>query len=228
EKDNESLTKVIDNLRAQSGLPLVVDPAAEAAARESNTVFTFSFENRITAEQALNLITKMAGDKVTWTVRHDAVLITTKEKARNKPVIYNHDVQDLVFGLTDFMGPRIDTIRLLDKMQDDDGGGPFGGIGEKPKIIEPGDLSTLIQENVAVGTWQEEGVSIEAGDGFILINHTPEVQEQVREFLNDLRRFSSSLVTIESKFFSVSSNWIQEIGVDFRGIDNQDVTDVTN
>jgi len=146
----------------------------------------------------------MAGDKVTWTVRHDAVLVTTKEKARDKPVIFNHDVQDLVFGLTDFMGPRIDTIRLLDKMQDDDGGGPFGGIGEKPKIIEPGDLSTLIQENVAVGTWQDEGVSIDVHEGYILIDHVPEVQEQVRQFLEDLRRFGSSLVTIESKFTSRS------------------------
>jgi hypothetical protein len=207
-KDEESLTKVIDNLRIQTGLPLVVDPAGENAAREANTVFSFSFENKITVEQALNLITRMAGETVTWTIRHDAVLITTKEKARDKPVIYNHDVQDLVFGLTDFMGPRIDTIRLLDRMQDDDGGGPFGGIGEKPKIIEPGDLSTLIQENVAVGTWQEEGVSIEAGEGFILINHTPEVQQQVKDFLNDLRRFSSTLVTIESKFLSVSSKRI--------------------
>ncbi|MDZ4772318.1 MAG: hypothetical protein SGI72_04210 [Planctomycetota bacterium] len=227
-KDEESLSKVIDGLRVQSGLPLVVDPAADAAAKESATVFTFSFDNRLTAEQVLNLITKMAGEKVTWTVRHDAVLITTKEKARDKPIIYNHDVQDLVFGLTDFMGPRIDRLRLIDQMQDDDGGGPFGGIGEKPKIIEPADLSTLIQENVAVGTWQDSGVSIEAGEGFILINHTPEIQQQVRDFLNDLRRFSSSLVTIESKFLSVSSNWIQEIGIDFRGLDNIDVTDVTN
>jgi type II secretory pathway component GspD/PulD (secretin) len=55
----------------------------------------------------------------------------------------------------------------------------------------------------------------------------------VRDFLNDLRRFSSSLVTIESRFMTVGSNWIQEIGVDFRGLDNpgapfKDLDDVTN
>ncbi len=227
-KDEESLGKVIDALRLQTGAPLVVDPAAEAAASEGGTVFTFSFENKITLEQALNLITKMAGENVTWTIRHEAVLVTTKEKARSRPVVVNHDVQDLVMGLTDFMGPRIDRIRLLDQMQDDDGGGPFGGIGEKPRILEPGDLATLIQENVAVGTWQDEGISIEAGDGFIVINHTPEVQEQVRRFLEDLRRFSSSLVTIESKFMTVAQNWIQEIGVDLRGLDSVAVSDVTN
>jgi len=227
-KDEESLTKVIDALRVQTDAPLVVDPAAEAAASEGGTVFTFSFENKITLEQALNLITRMAGENVTWTIRHEAVIVTTKEKARSRPVVVNHDVQDLVMGLTDFMGPRIDRIRLLDELQDDDGGGPFGGIGEKPRILEPGDLATLIQENVTVGTWQDEGVSIEAGDGFIVINHTPEIQEQVRLFLEDLRRFSSSLVTIESKFMTVAQNWIQEIGVDFRGLDSVTVSDVTN
>ena len=226
--DVESLSAVIDVVRTQTGLPLVVDPAADAAVSEAGVVFNFSFEHRLTAEQALNLITGMAGDTVTWTLRHDVILITTREKARSRPIIVNHDVQDLIFGLTDFTGPRIDRLRLLDEMQDDDGGGPFGGIGEKPKLIEPGDLSTLIQENVAVGTWQDEGVSIDTGEGYILITHTPEVQSQVRQFLEDLRRFGSSLVTIESKFLTVGANWIQEIGVDFRGLDDALLTDVTN
>jgi general secretion pathway protein D len=178
----------------------------------------------------LNLITRMANPEggVTWTVRHDAVLVTTKEKARGKPIIVNHDVQDIIFGLTDFLGPRINQLRMLDKMTDEDGGGPFGAVLEKKKMIEPADLATLIQENVAVGTWQEEGVSIDVHEGYILINHVPEVQEQVRQFLEDLRRFSSSLVTIESKFMTVGQNWLQEIGVDFRGLDNQNVNDVTN
>jgi type II secretory pathway component GspD/PulD (secretin) len=227
-KDEESLSKVIDMVKTITGLPLVVDPAADAASTSGGVVFNFSLEHKVTAEQALNLIVGMVGEAVTWTIKHDVVLVTTKEKARGKPIIVNHDVQDLIFGLTDFMGPRINQIRLIDKMQDDDGGGPFGGIGEKPKLIEPGDLSTLIQENVAVGTWQQEGISIDAHEGYILISHTPEVQDQVRSFLEDLRRFNSSLVTIESKFLTVSKNWLQEIGVDFRGLDTQSIPDVTN
>jgi type II secretory pathway component GspD/PulD (secretin) len=231
--DEESLEAVIGQIRTMTGLPLVVDPAAENAAVEAGVVFNFNLENPLTVRQALDLVTNQAGEDVTWTVRHDAVLITTRTKARGIPVIYNHDVQDLVFGLTDFLGPRIDRLRLLDEMEDEDGGGPFGGLGERPKLIEISALSTLLQENVAVGTWEEEGVSIAEGEGYILVVHTPEVQEEVRQFLNDLRRFSSSLVTIESKFMTVSSNWLQEIGVDFRGLDNpnspfKDLDDVTN
>jgi tetratricopeptide (TPR) repeat protein len=231
--DEESLTAVVDLLRTFTGLPLVVDPAAESAATDAGVVFNFNFTSSLSVEQALNLIVKTAGEEVDWTVRNDAIMVTTKAKARGTPTIYNHDVNDLVFGLTDFLGPRIDRLRLLDEMEDDDGGGPFGGIGEKPKLIEISALSTLIQENVAVGTWESEGVSIAEGEGFIVIVHTPEVQEQVKKFLNDLRRFGASLVTIESKFMTVASNWLQEIGVDFRGLDNpvfpfKDMDDLTN
>lgn len=231
--DEESLTKVVDILRTFTGLPLVVDPAAENAAIEGGAMFAFNLTSSLSVEQALNLIVKAAGEEVAWTVRHDTVLVTTKAKARGKKQIYNHDVQDLVFGLTDFLGPRIDRLRLLDEMEDEDGGGPFGGIGEKPKLIDISALSNLIQENVAVGTWEEEGVSIAEGEGFIVIVHTDDVQDQVKKFLNDLRRFGSSLVTIESKFMTVASNWLQEVGVDFRGLDNpvfpfKDMDDLTN
>jgi tetratricopeptide (TPR) repeat protein len=231
--EEESLSAVVDILRTFTGLPLVVDPGAETAASDAGKVFQFNLTSSLSVDQALNIICREAGEEVTWTVRHDAVLVTTKIKARAKPTIHNHDVQDLVFGLTDFLGPRIDRLRLLSDMEDDDGGGPFGGIGEKPRLIEISALSTLIQENVEVGSWEEEGVSIAEGEGFVVIVHTPEVQEKVKKFLNDLRRFQSSLVTIESKFMTVASNWIQEIGVDFRGLDNpispfKDLDDVTN
>jgi type II secretory pathway component GspD/PulD (secretin) len=216
-----------------TGLPLVTDPAADAAATEAGVVFNFNLQNPLTVEQALNIITKAAGEGVAWTIRHDAVLVTTKTKARGDLVIYNHDVQDLVFGLTDFTGPRIDRLRLLDDMKDDDGGGPFGGVGESPSPIDVAALKALIQENVEPGSWEQEGVRIDEGEGHILVVHTPEVQAKVRDFLNDLRRFNSSLVTIDSKFMTVASNWIQEIGVDFRGLDNPqtpftDLDNITN
>lgn len=227
-EEEESLRAVIDLIRNFTGLPLIVDPAAENAVLDEGIVFDFSFENQISASQALNLITGMAGEEVTWTIRHDAVLVTTREKARGEPVIYNHDVQDLILGLTDFTGPRIDRLRLLDDLEDEDGGGPFGGILESPRLIEIEDLATLIQENVEVNSWEDDGVSIEPGEGFILIVHSASVQAKVKEFLEDLRRSNSALVTIESKFMTVADNWIQEIGVDFRGLDSFSVSDVTN
>jgi general secretion pathway protein D len=148
------------------------------------------------------------------------VLITTKDKARGDLDLHSHDVNDLILGLTDFMGPKIDRIRLLDEMEDEDGGGPFGGVGERPVLIEPDELVTLVTENVAVGAWEDDGVSIDIFEGHMIVVHTLAVQRQVEQFLADLRRFNTSLVTVETKFMSVSDNWIQEIGVEWKGIDN--------
>ncbi|MAE46493.1 MAG: hypothetical protein CMJ86_06315 [Planctomycetes bacterium] len=209
-------------------LPILVDPAAEDAVLSAGAVFDINFPNPITVEQALNFLCEVGGEEVTWTVRHEAVIVTTTDKARGEPQPYYHDVQDLIMGLTDFTGPRIDELRLLDSLEDEDGGGPFGGILETKRLIEIDDLATIIQENIAVGSWDADGVSIEPSEGGILISHSVAVQAQIQAFLEDLRSFNSSMVTIESRFMSVGDSWIQEIGVDFRGNDGVDLTDITN
>jgi tetratricopeptide (TPR) repeat protein len=224
----ESLRSVIDLVQLQTGLPLIVHELAEEAAIEEGAIFDLNLQNPITVADLLDLVTDMAGEEVTWTVEFETVIVTTREHARGQPLLVHHDIQDLIFGLTEFFGPRIDRIRLLSDIEDDDGGGQFGGIGERAVIIEEDDLATLVQENVSPASWDLDGVSIAAENGFLLITQSPEVQGQVRQFLEDLRRFNSSLVTIESKFMTIEDNWIQEIGVEFRGLDDAYLDDVTN
>jgi len=231
-EDTDSLEVVIATLRTMTGLPLVVDQSASAAASDAGVTFNFNFQNSLTAEQALNQITKAAGDGVTWTIKHDAVLITTTDKARGELVVQNHSVQDLVFGLANFIGPRIDRLRLVDENVDDDGVGVFGGLDERLTFVEAEELATLVRDNIAVGTWEEDfTINIEQGN--MIVRHRLDVQRSVRQFLEDLRRFSSSMVTVESKFMTIEENWLQEIGVEFRGLDNPtspftDLDDVTN
>ena len=231
--ETDSLLEVFGILKTQTGLPFHVDPMAEEAALDEGVIFAYDFPNPVKASNLLEMIADTAGEEVTWTIRHDVILVTTKEKARGSLQLHSHDVNDLILGLTDFIGPRIDRIRLLDEMEDDDGGGPFGGIGERPVLIEGDDLVTLVTDNVAVGEWDADGVSIDIYEGHMIVVHTPTVQRAVQNFLSDLRRFNTSLVTIESKFMTVGDNWIQEIGVEWRGLDNPgspftDLDDVTS
>ena len=219
-QDEESLALVVEAVRLVSDVPIVVDPLADDAALTEGVVFDFNLTHPLSVEKVLNLITQMAGPDVAWTIRHDTVLVTTRDKARGELVIYNHDVQDLIFGLTDFLGPRIDRLRLIDDLEDEDGGSPFGAIGERPSINDPDDLATLVQENVSVGTWEDDGVSITVEGGNMVVVQTADVQVKVRQFLEELRRFSASLVTIESKFLVLQDAFLQEIGFDFRGLDN--------
>ena len=204
--DEESLIAVVDAMKAITGLPLIVDPLAEEEAINEGVLYKFDFRNSLRVEEALNLIADMSGEEVTWTIRHDAVLFTTKEKARGELMIYNHDIQDLIFGLTDFLGPRIDRLRLLDDLEDEDGGSPFGAHRrEADSSTSRTTWPQLVQENVAVGTWEDDGISITVEGGNMVVVHTPEVATgRCASFLEEMRRFSASLVTIESKFLTIA------------------------
>ncbi|MEM1452944.1 MAG: hypothetical protein AAF957_18320 [Planctomycetota bacterium] len=227
-EDEESLKTVMGYVRDFTNLPIIVDQAAEDLVSDEGIVYKFNFENALTAEQAINRIVAVSGEEIRWTIKYDAIFVTTTEKAVGAPIPVVHDVQDLIFGLTDFSGPRIDRIRLIDELEDDDGGGPFGFVGEPTRIIELENLQTLIQDTVAPETWERDGVGIEVGETNLLVTQTPEVQAEIRDFLEDLRKFNSELVTIESKFLEVTDNFIQEIGNDFRGLDDRVLEDVTN
>jgi len=217
--DEESLTTVVEAIQTITGLPIVTDPLADEAAVNAGVIFQINLTNPLSVEKALNLITEMAGEEVTWTIRYEAVLVTTIEKARGELVIVNHDVQDLIFPLSNFIGPRIGRLRLIDQLEDDDGGSPFGALAERTVVNDPDNLQELVTQNVDPGSW-DAPISLSLEGGNMVVVHTPEVQEKVRHFLEELRRFSSSLVTIESKFLAIREGFLQEIGVDWRGIDN--------
>lgn len=231
-EEEESLSQVVQYVQNYTNLPIIVDPAAENyVLEESGATFTLDFENALTVEQALNRIVSIAGgedQEITWTVKYDAVYVTTKEKALGQPVVKVHDVKDLIFGLTDFVGPRINRIRLLEELEDDDGGGQYPTIFESVQIIDIEDLANLIRDTIAPSSWDREGVGIDPGVGNLIVRQTAEVQEEIQAFLEDLRQFNSALVLIESKFLNVTDNFIQEIGNDFRGLDNRVLEDVTN
>ncbi len=231
--EEESLQVVIDTLHTLTGLPLVVDPAAQTVVDDEAAVFNFALSNPLPLINVLDLVAQYAGEEVSWMIKHDAVIFTTNEKVRGELVVHNHPVQDLNFNLADFLGPRIDRLRLLEDLEDDDGGGPFGGFGEATKIYEVEALETLVRDYVAKDSWEGDGVDIRLAEGNLIVAQTTEVHRQIAQFLEDLRLFSSSMVTIESKFMTIEDNWLQEIGVEFRGLDNPttpftDLDDVTN
>ncbi len=232
-KDETNLGAVVGFVRTITGLPIVVDPAAVAKVDEASVTFQLDIQHPISAGHALDLIYEYAGGEITHVFKHDAILVTTKEKAKGTPVVRNHDIQDLVFGLTTFFGPKIGDIRLPGAAADEEQGGFFGGAGEAAPIVNAEQLITVIKESLAPGTWEGDGHSIDALNGNLIVVHDLEVQGQVAQFLQDLRTFTASLVTVEAKFLTVSENFLQEIGVDFRGLGGETGTlanldDVTN
>lgn len=188
--DEESLRRVVDGLRTITGLPLVVHPLAEEAALDHGAVFAFDLRHPMRADDVLDLVVEQAGPEVSWTVRGEAVLVTTRERAAGELRLAQYDIRDLTMALTSFPGPRIDRIRLLDELEDDDGIGPFGGVGETVQRMEEDEVTTLVEEHVAPGTWSDPGVSITAENGILFVRQSAAVHAEIQRFLDGLRAFS--------------------------------------
>ncbi len=214
-----SLEAVLDPIRTFTKIDVIVTPDAVEAVDAAGVEFSENLPHEMTALNALNILIGLAGPEVTWTVRNGVVYVTSTARAYSNLKLIPHDVRDLIAMLNDFTPPKIDQIRLPDGEYDDEEP-VFGGVGEEPRpIYNPDSLETLIQQNVAPGTWDGsiEGVSFRLQNGLLFVRHTPKVQNELIGFLKGLRTYTSSMVTIEARFITITKDYLQEIGVDWRG-----------
>lgn len=230
--DGRPFKEVVQTLQIQTGINLVIDSRMADVADSNVTPINVE---QIPLQQVLDML-KATGENVVWTIRGNMVIFTKKELVKYDLVLKTHSVADLTQGLTEFRPPKIDLV-MSDQVNDEEN--PlFGGEGEE--TVKPfggaAELIDLIKAAVgAPGTWDIEGNAISnQGDAAIIVKHTEEIQEQVAKFLDDLRAFSGIVVTVDTRFLTVSDNFLRDIGVDFRGLGGQtpgslvNLDDVTN
>ena len=124
-----------------------------------------------------------AGARAAWRA---AAGVSGENIAAGPTVLAMHDVRALTMPITDFAGPRLGLGNVEDP---NDEGGAFGGPLESRSRLEGDQIVELVRSNVAPGTWEEEGVSIDMHEGLLIVRHTPAVQRHVRRLLADLATF---------------------------------------
>ncbi len=227
EFEDATLPAVIDYIRSFTGINMVLDP--EVAAEAGSSTIKLSLK-QVPVKTALNIVLGTQ-EGLTHTFQNDVLLITKKEKAIGRPVPKVHEVRDIAFGLASFTSPD---IRLRTGEPKGENEKPiFGEFKEKEPELKPEDLIELVRANVSPESWDGNPGTIDATSAGLLVVHTPEVQRQVSQFLNDLRQFLGASVTIEARFLTVTDNFLQDVGVDFRGLGGEQGTlanldDVTN
>ena len=213
-QEGTAFKDVVNHMVTYTGLPVVLSPEARTQIEEDATEVEMDLQVPVTARHFLNLLVRR-NEQLTYVVQDGVVLITTKAKAVNNRVVRIHDINDLAFGLTNFAAPKIDSMKIDESSEV----GPMGGvIGDPIKNVDPDELSTMIKETIAPSTWEAEGMQCEPVGNQLIVVHTPEVQRKIKDFLNALRRYHTAIVTIDSKFLEVNQSWIQELGVDWRGL----------
>lgn len=216
-EEDTGYAEVITEVNSVTGVNVLISPEANSAIEDNGYTLTLTLGAPISLRNFLNILVEKTEGALAYMIQDGTVILTTKAKSLGKPVLVVHSISDLTIQITNFTGPIIRDIPRPDA--DDEGEARGGGEEEEPiTFVDASQLEELVRKHVAPGSWDADGVQIEATTSQLIVQHTPEVQRQVRTFLNDLRKFSTSLVAIESKFLNVDRNFMEQIGVDWRGL----------
>jgi type II secretory pathway component GspD/PulD (secretin) len=206
--DELTIEQVANNILFSTDIPVSVDPEVVIELDDNVEYVTLTLRD-VTVEALLNVLVESVGDELAWTVRNGRVYITRKEKAAGKAKLVVHPIQDLTLPLTNFKGADIREIALPGEAGDDSETTIFASELDQTIVIDPEEVLNLVRENIASEDWDaSDNYSIDfTENNNLLVIHTPQVQAQVAAFLDDLRAFNSTMVTLESRFFSFSGEF---------------------
>jgi type II secretory pathway component GspD/PulD (secretin) len=213
----QTLSDAVTYLNARHNINIYIDEQVKAEA-DAQPLPPIKLTN-LPLKEVLSIVLQNYAN-LTYRVKGNTVVITKPEFARDTPVIRIHPIGDLTMKINHFIPPNL--ILKPAGAESDENAPLYGKMEEgQPTYGSGDDLVTLIKDNVGDNpeVWNAEGVGIEAnGDATLLVVADPSLQNQVAQFLNDLRKFAGLVVNIESRFLSVTDNFLRDVGVDIRGL----------
>ena len=224
EVDEMSLDNVIDFLRDYSGLSIHVKwPVLQTVGIEKDTTVTVHLTN-VTFDKALRTILDDVGgvNPLGYIVDGGVITISTRDDLSGMAyaTTRTYDIRDLLFRVPNFVAP---TLSLQQAGQGGGGGG--GGFGNvttnatnegpnRQQIID--DIILLIQETIDPTSWRPTGEigSVREMQGQLVVTQTAENHRRLMTLINQLREAKAIQISVESRFITVNTGFLESIGVD--------------
>ena len=206
------LDEVASYLQNVTGINFIVSNKVRDELDEEETAVLLELPER-SVKQLLDIITEVR-ENLAYKVEDGVVKFVTNEELIGGQVLRFYEVRDLIRPITDFPGREINIQ-------------PSGGVPEVDEefeerealIITEDNLEPLITDNIAPDSWDADpNNSLTFSQGTMVVYQTPEVHEQIRKLLDDLREATGIMVDIQARFLTVEDNFLEDIGVDFRGL----------
>jgi type II secretory pathway component GspD/PulD (secretin) len=210
--DGAPLEEVAGYLQNVSGVNFVISPKVRDELDVDETSVLLDLPER-SVLSLLNIITEVR-ENLSWKIEDGVVKFVTAEELLGGQVLRMYEVRDIIHPISDFPGREINI-------------NPSGGVPEISEDFEEREglvlaedaLDTLIRDNVATDSWDADVAnSLSFSSGTMVVSQTPEVQEQIQALLDDLREATGIMVDIQARFLKVEDNFLEDIGVDFRGL----------
>ncbi len=211
--DGAELVQVAAFLQDVTGVNFVVSTRVVEDLDEDETMIRLTLPER-SVIRILDIIAETR-ENLRWKIEDGVVKFVTREELVGGQVLRMYEVRDLIRPIPEFPGRDVNVSVS---------GGlflPEEDLEEREANVVTSDLlDTLIRNNISAESWDEDPAnSLRINDmGVMIVNQTPEVHEQIRDLLTDLREATGILVDIEARFLQVADNFLEDIGVDFRGL----------
>ena len=243
EWDKLGFKDIIDTLKGKTGINFYCDwtKLNEASDGIADKQITIQLRG-ITVETALKLALSAASSEdapLGYVIQDGIVKIDTKENLDKLLYTRAYDIRDLLIRIPNFVGPRVDVKSIG---QDTGGtttgggvggggggGGGLGGLGDddsdrpedketdlvskKEKITQ---VLKMITDTIAFDSWKENGGSATLAEqnGLLLISQTAENHRKISSVIKSLREDKTIQISIEARFITVSTGYLNQIGVD--------------
>ena len=224
EFENASVPEACHQLSQLTECPILVDPsAAGATSHFTLPKMTVSFDH------VLKWLCRF--NKVTYTVRDHAILITSREGGRlNRPVTRDYDIHGLLIPTravkTTFEGSiQVDDGHVLKAVMMPD---LPKGKDQQPEFLKDKigkGWVDFIRASVSPDTWDKPAkglvaqeaprYTIQYRNGRIVVVHTPEVQAEIEDMLNNFRRARNLQVHIFTRFLMLEMDFLINMDIDF-------------
>ena len=210
--EGAELAVVAQYLQSLTGVNFIISPLV-ADLDPEETMINLQLPP-YSVRKVLDLIIDTSTD-LRWRVADGVVKFVTSEEMLGGQVLKFYAVTDLIHPIPDFPGREINvSVSGGIEYPDED-------IDEREANVVTLDLlDQLVRNNISPESWDADPAnSLRINEsGVMVVNQTPEVHKQIALLLEDLREATGIMVDIQSNFLQIEDNFLEDIGVDFRGL----------
>ncbi|MBI4584632.1 MAG: hypothetical protein HY717_11510 [Planctomycetes bacterium] len=213
--EKTSFKEAIRTLMQTYGLNIVLSKEAET--ETENLQIQLARVRDLPLENVLKILLKQSeSGKLDFSIQEGAIVIGTSESIRKKNLfLHFYDIHDITQAHPDYPAPGL----ALSELEGKEGGGggiiQVGGLGEdEEKQVVPADELLKQVESVLKGDGDELVGSVKIQQGKLAVRTTFENHRKVQKLLEEFRKSTGIMVTVESRFLVLQDNFLEEIGID--------------
>jgi Flp pilus assembly secretin CpaC len=208
------LDEAISFLRSLANVTMIVDPKVIAGGAPAINLRVTD----MSLDLALEWILKLAD--LEYALKDNAIFISKPQNLTESVELQIYDVSDLTQTIQDFPGPEFQITVVGDT------GGGAGAGAANPFTPAPTvaptltNIADMIRNRVRPESWDAAlGTSIEERGGKLVVMQRPEIHALVNQLLSNFRATQKMMINIESRFLTIREAYLEDIGVEFQGLD---------